>query len=173
MTKPSIVDNCDDTNNFGNHQNSKLTLTEITKSVGKNNDFNCTQLKFIHTNCQSAMNKKGEIRELIDNHSPLVIGLTEFGAPSHIKDGELNTPDYSLYRGDHSSGEGGLGKGTALYVHDSLNHSACPSMEETNFDCTAWCQIRTCDDDIILVGVIYRSPNSPPQNNDNLSNRNV
>jgi len=114
------------------------------------------------------MNKKSEICDLATNQKPLVIGLTEFGASNEVRDGELNITGYSLYRGDHSSGTGGLGKGVGLYIHDSLNHSACPIMEKSNFDCSAWTQIKVNNTDILLVGVVYRSPNSTHENNEQL-----
>ena len=41
-----------------------------------------------------------------------------------IQHGKLGIEGYTLYRGDHSSGSGGLGKGVGVYVNNSLNHSA-------------------------------------------------
>ena len=38
------------------------------------------ELIIVHTNCQSAMNKKSEVRDFIDAHNPHVLALTEFGA---------------------------------------------------------------------------------------------
>ena len=62
------------------------------------------------------MNKQSEISGLIDSQNPHILALTEFGAASDVNDGELGIEGYSLYRGNHSSGGGGLGKGVALYV---------------------------------------------------------
>ena len=62
------------------------------------------------------MNKKSEIRNLIDAEKPHILALTEFGASSAIGDGELGVEGYTLYRGNHSDGGGGPGKGVALYV---------------------------------------------------------
>ena len=69
----------------------------------------------IHTNCQSAMNKRSEILDLVNSEKPLILALTEFGAASTTLDSELGIQDYTIYRGDHSDGTGGLGKGTAMY----------------------------------------------------------
>ena len=69
------------------------------------------ELTNVHTNCQSAMNKKSEIRDLISVEKPHVLALTEFGAASSVKDNELGIYGYTLYRGDHSDGKGGLGRG--------------------------------------------------------------
>ena len=129
---------------------------------------NCTDLIVIHSNCQSAMNKKSEIRDLIEVEKPHILALTEFGASSAIEDGELGVEGYTLYRGDHSDGSGGLGKGVALYVSNVLNHSACPAMDERAFDCSAWSFIKLAENKTLLCGVIYRSPNSSGENNQKL-----
>ena len=111
------------------------------------------------------MNKRSEILDLIDSEKPHVLALTEFGAARSTGDNELGINEYTIYRGDHSDGKGGLGKGAALYVHNSLNHSACPALETEEFDCAAWCAIKLNDNKTMLVGTIYRSPSSDDQNN--------
>ena len=123
------------------------------------------ELAIVHTNCQSAMNKKSEIHDFIDAHNPHVLALTEFGAATSVKDNELGIEGYTLYRGDHSDGKGGLGRGVGMYVHDSLNHSACPMLEKGNFDCSAWSVIKLKDNKSLLLGAVYRSPNSSADNN--------
>ena len=78
------------------------------------------------------MNKRSEILDLVNSEKPLILALTEFGAASTTLDSELGIQDYTIYRGDHSDGTGGLGKGAAMYVHNSLNHSACPTLENND-----------------------------------------
>ena len=97
------------------------------------------------------MNKRSEISGLIDAETPHVLALTEFGAAANVGDGELGIPGYSLYRGNHSSGGGGLGKGAALYVKDTLNHSACPTLDRVVFDCSTWCTILLSDGKRLLI----------------------
>ena len=122
----------------------------------------------MHANCQSAMNKRSEISALIDSENPHVLCLTEFGASSSVNDGELGIEGYSLYRGDHSSGGGGLGKGAAIYIKDTLNHSACPLLDRAGFDCAVWCTVLLSDGKRLLIGVVYRSPNSTDDNNERM-----
>ena len=128
----------------------------------------CRRLSFIHSNCQSAMNKGSEISALIDEQKPHVLALTEFGASSSVTDGELGIEGYTLYRGDHSSGGGGLGKGAAAYVANTLNHSACPQLDNVGFDCSTWFIVKLSNNQNLLVGVVYRSPNSSDENNEKL-----
>ena len=122
----------------------------------------------IHTNCQSGMNKRSEVNDLVDSMKPHILALTEFGAAATVKDGELGIEGYSLYRGNHSDGNGGPGRGVALYISDELNHSACPFFEDLEFDCSAWSIVKVSSNKSLLIGVIYRSPNSPGKNNENL-----
>ena len=111
------------------------------------------------------MNKKSEVANLIDIQKPHILALTEFGASDAIRDDELGIDGYTLYRKNHSDGSGGPGKGAALYVKNSLNHSAAPAMDEIEVDCATWCIIRLNGNKTLLVGVVYRSPSSTPENN--------
>ena len=132
--------------------------------VSTTNNESC-KLSVIHSNCQSAINKRSEISALIDSQNPHILALTEFGAAADVDDGELGIEGYSLYRGNHSSGAGGPGKGVAIYIKNTLNHSACPVFDNIGFDCSTWCTVLLKDGKRVLVGVIYRSPNSMQENN--------
>ena len=122
----------------------------------------------IHSNSQSAMNKRSEICQLVDSEKPHILALTEFGAASNVDDGELGIDGYSIYRGNHSSGSGGLGKGVAIYIHDTLNHSACPLFDSVAFDCSVWITVLLSDNKKLLLGTVYRSPNSSDENNERM-----
>ena len=114
----------------------------------------------IHTNCQSGMNKRSEINNLVDSMKPHVLALTEFGASATVMDSELGIEGYSLYKGNHSDGNGGLGRGATLYISNALNHSARPLFDDVEFDCSAWSCVKMSNNKSLLVGVAYRSPNS-------------
>ena len=127
-----------------------------------------TNLNIIHTNCQSAMNKRSEVVNLIETQKPDILALTELGASRAVTDGELGIEGYTLYRKNHTDGSGGPGKGVALYVKNSLNHTSSPVMEELEFDCAAWSTIKLAENQSLLVGAVYRSPNSNDENNQKL-----
>ena len=133
------------------------------------NNSSCnTVISVIHSNCQSAINKRSEIMNLVDEQKPHVLALTEFGASGLVTDSELGIEGYTLYRNDHSDGKGGPGKGAALYVKNTLNHSAVPTIDNLEFDCSAWTIIKLNKNESLLIGVVYRSPSSAMENNENL-----
>ena len=151
-----------------NSSNSDVdNLNSRYDSLSTNHIDACT-ISIIHSNCQSAMNKKSELVNLIDAQRPHILALTEFGASNMIMDNELGIEGYTLYRNNHSDGSGGPGKGAALYVKNSLNHSAAPSIDELVFDCSAWSIIKLKGNKAMLVGVVYRSPSSTAENNEKL-----
>ena len=156
----------------GNIGNSSMDANFVSSRYNllstTDNDFCSTNLSVIHCNCQSAINKRSEVVNLIDEQRPHILALTEFGASSSITDEELGIKGYTLYRGDHSDGKGGPGKGAALYVSNVLNHSAAPMIDKLKFDCSAWSIVKIDKNKSLLIGVVYRSPNSTPENNLNL-----
>ena len=156
---------------FGGSSNRNCGRSSVDVNIESRYDIStnpCTKLTFIHSNCQSAMNKASEISALVDEQKPHVLALTEFGAGDSVTDGELGIEGYTLYRGNHSSGGGGLGKGVAAYVANTLSHAACSKFDNEDFDCSTWITIKLSDNKTLLVGVVYRSPNSNDENNDRL-----
>ena len=159
---------------IGNTLNGESSCSNEVESLNSryarlstpNND-SCN-ISIIHSNCQSAMNKRSEINGLVDSEKPHILALTEFGAAANISDGELGIEGYAIYRGNHSSGMGGPGKGAALYVKNTLNHSACPIFDNVAFDCSSWCTVLLADRKRLLVGVVYRSPSSTEENNNRM-----
>ena len=95
------------------------------------------------------MNKRSEITDLIKDEIPHNLALTEFGAATAVTDDELGVNDYTLYRGDHLSGNGGPGRGAAIYIHNSLNHSGCSTLENLPFDCSAWSIVKLSNDKLL------------------------
>ena len=73
----------------------------------------------------------------------------------------LDIDGYTLYRG-------GLRKGAAIYVNNTLNHSACPRFDNEGFDCSTWIMAKLSNRKNLLVGVVYRSPNLCEANNEKL-----
>ncbi|XP_072014972.1 uncharacterized protein [Amphiura filiformis] len=116
-----------------------------------------------HTNAGCIMNKRGEFQETIDELKPKIIGVTESWCDSSVLDGEVNLDSYTLFRKDKVSAGGG---GVLMYVHDSMQATACQPLNDSKFETSVWCEIKVNNKDSLLVGVCYRSPNSSEDNNE-------
>ena len=93
-----------------------------------------------------------------------IIGITETWAHNGILDAELTREGYNLFRKDRQEQRGG---GVVLYIKDSLKAVVSSNLTDSNFQESMWCMIRS-NNEPVLIGVIYRSPNSKEQNNINL-----
>ena len=57
-------------------------------------------------------------------------------------------------------------RGVALYVDKSFNARECEELNETDFQESVWCTFNDSCDDKILLGCVYRSPNTSTEDND-------
>ena len=115
------------------------------------------------TNIQSIRNKVSEFQHLIDLHKPAIIGVTESWCDSMITDAEISLAGYSLSRKDRSMGKGG---GVLLYTHESLSVTPVHSLNNVGIEDSIWCSLSLSGCDGMLIGLVYRSPNSSDTNND-------
>lgn len=107
------------------------------------------------------MNKVAELQNYIDRHRSLIIGITETWCTSCISDTELNLYDYNLFCFDRMDGQG---DGVMLYVHSSLHADICDPLTGLHIEDSVWCIVTGSGCTKILVGVIYRSPQSSDVN---------
>ena len=117
------------------------------------------------TNIQSIRNKVAEFHHLIDQHKPAVIDITESWCDSMATDTELSLAGYSLYRKDRHIGKGG---GVLLYIHESLSVTPIQSLNYIYVKDSIWCSLSLSDCASMLIGLVYRSPNSSDDNNNKL-----
>ena len=57
-----------------------------------------------------------------------------------------------------------------MYFAKELNAQLCVEFADNKFQEQLWCTVRDGNDETVLVGCIYRSPNSDDQNNTELFN---
>jgi transcription termination factor NusB len=158
--KEKLVDyarNEEKSSNKANHNKEAVT----TSSNGLP-DMNWNSLHCYYTNIQSIKNKLSELHELLENTETKIIGLTESWTTMEMFDGELDIPGYNMYRSDRMYG------GTILYIHQSLISRRCHEMDMLGFNDSVWCIISLKRNHELLIGVCYRSPNSPHDNNKKL-----
>ena len=123
----------------------------------------------LYTNADSLPNKLIELRDVVrlSEDTPHIIAVTEV-KPRNCRYGitksEISLDGYNLHT---KNVENKTGRGIALYVHNSLH--AAPMDKQNNIEEEEWIKIRLQQDDTLIIGCIYRSPNSTSENNDRLN----
>ena len=124
-------------------------------------------LKVMTINAQSLNNKINEFKLLVNEKKPDIISITESWAKENTTDGIFALQGYIMYRDDKKTGPGG---GALLYVNEKIEQRACRALNTMPFENSTWCWIIGKGGSKILVGSVYRSPNSSGPN-DNLLNQ--
>ena len=125
-------------------------------------------LRCFYTNSDSLLNKRVELQAAISSYVPDIICITEFAPKSTstlIQETELQITGYDLF-----SNIGNYKRGVLIYVHKELKASPSAVEEMWQSEEGCWCEVKLQDDDKLLIGCIYRSPNSSDTNNENMLN---
>ena len=136
-----------------NSQPAPMKLTD-------NHSINC-----YYTNAHSLYNKLYEVKALVEKYQLKIVGITETWGCPEIFDAEYHLTNFEMYRKDRKVNRGG---GVILYVHESLTSVPCSELNEIDFGESVWSIVKLNDDINLLVGVVYRSPNSENNNNEKL-----
>ena len=103
-------------------------------------------------------NKYAELRGKLDTVKPDILGITEvWDKESFVVQGY-----HPPFRKDRLNRVGG---GVLLLVRDSLEVIECKDLNDSEFEDSVWCEIKTSQSVKLLVGVCYRSPSSSHENN--------
>ena len=131
------------------------------------NKISCKlSLKCLYTNFLSLPNKLREIKQLAYDKSPCVMAFTETWLTSEYRDSELAIPGFPLIRADSTHGRAG---GVVIYLLDDLSlplfyfHLTSQPMADT-----LWMRLLLRHSDALLIGLLYRSPSSDLQRDNNL-----
>lgn len=120
-------------------------------------------LKCYYTNADSVFNKRAELVTAIAIHTPDVICITE-AVPKNTRtkpqDSELQVEGYELF-----SNLERCKRGVLLYTADRLKAAQVTISNNFDFDENVWVEIRLQEGDKLLMGCLYRSPNSDEANN--------
>ena len=122
-------------------------------------------LKIIYSNIDTYLNKREELQALIGEINPDIICLTEI--LSKLKGIDFNPceydiPGYQAFYGPHRK------RGTAIYVKMQLKSSSKQEPLIFHEFESVWAEVRLKDRDKLLLGCIYRSPNTDEENNNKL-----
>ena len=136
--------------------------------VNNVNTFNHpTGFKCMYTNADSLLNKFEEFKTIIKNAKPLVIGITEIKPKNNrfpITSPEISLPGYDMF---HTTLNSQKGRGCILYARKDLG--AIEEEVNSEYSDQIWCRIRLNNEDSMLVGCIYRSPNSDKESDKKLN----
>ena len=108
----------------------------------------------------------GELTSLVNSLKPKIIAITETWCEDSIGDAEICLPNYVLYRCDRCNTISG---GVLLHIHEYLQSASCTPLNDVNINEAVWCIIQLENNDKMLVGVVYRSPNSSFDNYSSLT----
>ena len=114
----------------------------------------------MYTNLDTFCNKKPELLMRIAECQPDIIGFTEIN-PKHayyeISVQKLMITGYDTYCNLQR-------RGSVLYVKASLQ--SLQVKMKTDVDASVWCSVKLHNNDSLLVGSVYRSPNAPDSDNE-------
>ncbi|GAA47590.1 hypothetical protein CLF_100556 [Clonorchis sinensis] len=120
-----------------------------------------TVFKCLSTNRLSLFNKLCEIKQSVCLEQPSNIAFTETWLTPDVSDAEISIDGYSIFRADSKRGRAG---GVALYLHEALPIPIVLSDTTSAPFCDAlWLQVPLRGSDSLLLGVVYRGPSSPPE----------
>ena len=100
---------------------------------------------------------------MLDESKPEILSITEI-RPKALVDfnpHEYQIPGYDMFINKIPK------RGVALYILQELNAQECDILNNTEFEESVWCHIQR-GEQRVLIGNIYRSPNSDATNNENL-----
>lgn len=112
------------------------------------------------------MNKRNELKAMIDIHQPSIIGITEVKPKNfryNIEDSELSIPGFDLF---HNLNE--EGRGIALYVKNSMKPSLCERLK-SNFNEKIVVECKGEEGDKLIICLVYRSPSCTRENTEKMN----
>ena len=131
--------------------NTKTALHTPTKAI--------KSLKCWSTNADSLFNKLDKLKARIYLLNPDIIAITEI-YPKHsfyeLTATALKIDGYDVFYNDISSAH----RGVCIYIKSCLNAYLDDTLCSTGFSESVWCKIPLTGNDLMLVGAVYRSPNS-------------
>ena len=114
-------------------------------------------MKIFHQNVCVLLRVLDHIKILLHEVKGIdVFGISKSHLNSKIDDKELKITGYKLHRFDRKNGPGG---GAAVYIGDHLNFDKRPDLEVDGIEC-CWIEIFVKKSKSLLVGVLYRPPDS-------------
>ena len=156
-------------NSSGNNNNSLLKLFEdvSVSSLPRHRLDSVSDtpmnLKLMYTNIDTFLNKREELLTRLSADDPDILGIVELLPKKRVEFNscEYKLPNYTLFMGPNPT------RGVAIYIRDKFKARAHYFLYN-DFEEVIWCVVHLDRGEKLLVGVIYRSPNSSGNNNNSL-----
>ena len=135
--------------------------------MNKNRHAQCTEVDdctVLYTNVDSFLNKRNELFARIDEIKPKIIALTEIFDKNQqeVNVAEYFIPGYDMFLNLTPR------RGVAIYTKSQLNAKEITELNDSLFNESVWCSFLDGNDENVLFGCIYRSPNSSVENTNEL-----
>ena len=122
-------------------------------------------MTIMYTNADSLLNKRDELTIRIRCNPPEIIAITETLPKHEVEinpEVEFHIPGYDLILSKQSS------RGVAVYIKESIPHRP-HELTDTVYSDHVWMLIEPRQQEKVLLGCVYRSPNSSETNNEKLN----
>ena len=130
--------------------------------------YSSTFCTCLYTNADSLLNKKDELLTLIHEIKPNIISITEVKSKGkradEVNDHEYNIDGYDMFLNDQPK------RGVAIYTDKKLNAQQYDEFNYHNFEENVFCTFKGVNGENVLIGCLYRSPNSTDENKENMFN---
>ena len=119
----------------------------------------------MYTNADSLLNKRDELLAAIAKEEYDIISISEIKPKTHkdVNLTEYQLPGYEMFLNKD------IKRGVALYVKKDINPQEVSTLNDHNFQESIWCKVERGGQSLLL-GTVYRSPNSSDENDFNLFN---
>ena len=116
--------------------------------------------EIVLANIRSVLSKRDELEDMILLRKPAAVALTETWLSADVADAEISVAGYTLFRCDRV---GRIGGGTLLYVREDIGASLVHKSTDPDGQYEGlWCKVKFSSRGYDTVGVLYRSPGTPP-----------
>lgn len=126
------------------------------------------KLTVYYTNADCLLNKLTELQVVIAMKNPDIIVISEV-FPKNCNSANVHSNEYKLL--GYNCFCGNLtadSRGVVIYVKCNIPTDQCKLLNNLPFKESSWCEIRINKTDKLLIGGIYKSPNSDMSNHDYL-----
>ncbi|XP_069107263.1 uncharacterized protein [Argopecten irradians] len=116
----------------------------------------------MYSNVDSLLNKRQELKTVVDQENPSIIALTEIlpkNNPGNLNPCEFNIDGYDMFTVSLETG-----RGVVIYIKSNLKGDIEEHLMQSNFSEAIWCTLSLYKSQKLVIGCIYRSPSSSTEN---------